>query len=120
MKKRPYKKHISTHVPNRQSNQYTVRLDGDLQRQLEECLEITKMEPALLLRECIRCFIEEVKRTGQIALPLALVSKRDLDFYRAHQTSVHGLNETPNSPPIAPQSNPFVSYRESEKKEKKK
>lgn len=58
------------------SNQYSCRLDDALQRDFEECLGITGMEPGLLLREAIKAFVEEVKATGEIRLPIAIVPKK--------------------------------------------
>lgn len=73
----------------KKSNQYSVRLDAELQAEFEEAIRITGMDPSLLLRECLKAFVAEVKETGEIRLPLAIVAKKKAakaDFDQADES----------------------------------
>lgn len=62
----------------RKSNQFSVRLDADLQKAVEQCAELTGLEPAQFMREAFKAFVEEVQSTGEIRLPLAITPKKAL------------------------------------------
>ncbi len=62
----------------RKSNQFSLRLDPELQAEVEECCRITGMEAPHFIREAFKAFVEEVRKTGEIRLPLALIPKSQL------------------------------------------
>lgn len=62
----------------RKTNQFSLRLDEDLAASVEECCKQTGIEPAHFIKEAFKAFVEEVRRTGEIRMPLALVPKMSL------------------------------------------
>lgn len=89
----------------RKSNQLSVRLDSELQKDVEECCEITGLDSSTLMRECLKAFVREVRATGEIRLPLAIIPKSEVGKKTHAQIatiprapsfhSTAGVNETP-------------------------
>lgn len=91
------------------SHQFTVRLPAGLREQIERACEITGLDAATVTRACLQAFCEEVDRTGEIRLPLAVIakSKRDPVFPGAGS----GTRSTPSlseDPPVVPRKLPQV------------
>lgn len=60
---------------SKKDNRITVRLDATLQAQVNKACAITGLDEPTIIRECLKAFTEEVQRTGEIRLPLAIVPK---------------------------------------------
>jgi hypothetical protein len=53
----------------------TVRLSSELQAEIAEVCRITGLDEPTIIRECLKAFVDHVKDTGEIRLPLAIVPK---------------------------------------------
>lgn len=56
-----------------------VRIDDALRAEFEQAMELTGMGETQLVKACIKAFVEHVRTHGEITLPLALVSKTELE-----------------------------------------
>lgn len=95
----------------RKTNQFSLRLEQELADAVQECCKITGMEPSLFIKEAFKAFVEEVKRTGEIRLPLALVPKSSLKktpagflSTAAPQTPEAAISSRTNEEPATPRS----------------
>lgn len=59
------------------SSQINVRLTEALREDLEHACAITGLDSATVVRACLEAFVAEVKRTGEIRLPLAVIPKSE-------------------------------------------
>lgn len=53
----------------------TVRLSAELQAEITDACRITGLDEPTIIRECLKAFVKEVKASGEIRLPLAVVPK---------------------------------------------
>lgn len=100
-----------THRMKRKTNQFSVRLDPQLQADVEECARITGLDPALFMREAFKAFVGEVRATGKITLPIAIVPRGEKSpratVHPTSSTAVFSVNEQPTparatAPPATP------------------
>lgn len=57
----------------------TVRLPDSLRSDLEEVCKLTGLDEPTVVRACLEAFVDTVRRKGEIRLPLAIISKLQLD-----------------------------------------
>lgn len=60
-----------------------VRIDADMEAQLEELQKLTDIEATTLARHAMRAALEYYKRTGELTLPLACLPKREYESLAA-------------------------------------
>lgn len=89
----------------RKANQLSVRLDPELMKDFEECCRITGMDPMNLTRECLKAFIELVKRDGEIRMPLAIVPKS----VAAGKAAARPRSDVETDAPVALPGNPSTA-----------
>jgi len=56
----------------------TIRLSETLRKELDDVCKMTGIEEPTIVRACLEAFVEQVKREGEIRLPLAVVPKSEL------------------------------------------
>ena len=78
----------------KKSFQFNVRLPLELRDALLEACEAVGLDATTVTRACLKAFIDEVTRTGEIRLPLAIVPKAAA---APHAAAVMG-NRTGHSP----------------------
>lgn len=53
----------------------SVRVDADLKLRIKRLEEQTGLTEAALVKECVKAFLEEFDRTGQVTLPIKITSE---------------------------------------------
>jgi hypothetical protein len=89
----------------RKTNQFSVRLDPQLQADVDACVAITGLDPALFMREAFKAFVAEVREKGEIRLPLAIVPKKSSGLFPSPARalpSAPSLNEEASRPGAVP------------------
>jgi antitoxin component of RelBE/YafQ-DinJ toxin-antitoxin module len=95
------------------NNQFTARVPEDLKADVERECEKTGIDPSTLIRACLKAFVDEVQRSGEIVLPLALTSKRRLKELEAgHNGRDPQINFNEEPPPLpSPRKEPGKTKR---------
>lgn len=57
------------------NDRITVRLPDELRAEVAKACAVTGLDEPTIIRECLKAFVEEVKTTGEIRLPFAVVPK---------------------------------------------
>lgn len=63
----------------RNNTRITVRLPNALRDELEKACQRTGLDEPTVVRACLEAFVETIRREGEIRLPLAIVSRLQLE-----------------------------------------
>jgi len=62
----------------KKNSRITVRLPEALRSELEEVCKLTGLDEPTVIRACLEAFVDVVKKEKEIRLPLAIISRAQL------------------------------------------